>query len=188
MASPECGESMDRREFVKLSTSGLSAFAATSGMRAIAGPFAAEDTSDHFVPLEKKLQPAWLQTLYAKGERTWYQGSDLQTIGMPVGGVAAGQVYLAGDGRLVYWGIFNQYLNSGFGAINYKDGRKPTEMVVNSQQFTAAPAIDQGFAVHSQDKRRCAAPPPRSTKLPASAILRRVSAGRCRLHTGRCCR
>lgn len=141
------GESLNRREFVRLGASGLTALAATDGWRAIAGPFAAEDTVDHFVPLDKKLQPAWLQTLFAKGQRTWYQGSDLETIGMPVGGVAAGQVYLAGDGRLVYWGIYNQFLNSGFGAINYKDGRKPTEMVVNAQQFKPAPAVDQGFAV-----------------------------------------
>ncbi|MFF0267526.1 GH116 family glycosyl hydrolase [Kribbella sp. NPDC004536] len=45
--------------------------------------------------------------LYDRGTPTSYAGAALQKIGMPVGGGTTGQVYLAGDGRLWAWDIFN---------------------------------------------------------------------------------
>ena len=141
-----CG-AVDRRTFVKLGGAGLAAWSAAAAGYATAGPFSSQDTIDHFVPVDKKLRPDWVKSLFARGDRTWYAGDDLKTIGMPVGGLCAGQVYLTGDGRLVYWGIFNQRINSGYGRLNYKVGREPTEMVIDNKQVGPAPAIDQGFSI-----------------------------------------
>jgi uncharacterized protein (DUF608 family) len=138
---------IDRRMFVKLGGATLAALGTNAGLSAAAGPFSAEDTIDHFIPVDKKLQPAWVKSLFEPGTPTWYAGDELSTIGMPVGGVCAGQVYLTGDGRLVYWGIFNQQVNSGYGAVNYKVGREPTEMVVGQRNFVSAPDVDQGFSI-----------------------------------------
>lgn len=141
-----CGPTdLDRRYFLKFAGT-LAAGAGLGRLPAVAGPFAAKDVADHFVPADKKLKPEWIKALFERGERTWYSGQDLATIGMPVGGIAAGQVYLTGDGRLVYWDIFNSNMNTGYGAVNYKDGRKPTDMAKNNA-LVPAPAIQQGFAL-----------------------------------------
>jgi uncharacterized protein (DUF608 family) len=47
------------------------------------------------------------EVLFGRGTPTSYTGASLPQIGMPVGGGTTGQVYLAGDGRLWAWDIFN---------------------------------------------------------------------------------
>jgi uncharacterized protein (DUF608 family) len=74
---------------------------------AVAGPF--EDSEfDRLVPSDKKLDSAWVKSLYERGESTVYRGEDLALIGMPVGGLCSGQLYLGGDGKLWHWDIFNR--------------------------------------------------------------------------------
>ncbi|MGC4036176.1 MAG: GH116 family glycosyl-hydrolase [Chitinophagaceae bacterium] len=48
--------------------------------------------------------------LYEKGKPTTYLKSknELQYIGMPVGGIMCGMLYLGGDGRLWLWDVFNK--------------------------------------------------------------------------------
>jgi hypothetical protein len=78
----------------------------------MAGPFTRRDF-DKLVPADKKLRPEWVQSLTARGQRTVYRGADLERIGMPVGGMCAGQLYLGGDGKLWHWDIFNRRIGTG---------------------------------------------------------------------------
>ena len=63
---------LNRRDF--LGVVGLGAVGLASGMRAVAGPFEAADF-EKLVPADKKLDPAWVQSLFARGTRTIYRGA-----------------------------------------------------------------------------------------------------------------
>jgi len=99
---------------------------------AFAGPFTRKDF-EHLVPVDKKLHPDWVRSLTARGERTVYRGADLEKIGMPIGGICAGQLYLGGGGELWHWDIFNQH--SGTGSEHY------------AKPVTPSSPLDQGFAI-----------------------------------------
>jgi hypothetical protein len=61
-------------------------------------------------PVVKEFDAAWVRTLTRRGEPlvfTRANSEDFKYIGMPVGGVCAGQLYLGGDGKLWFWDIFN---------------------------------------------------------------------------------
>ena len=110
-----------RRDFLKLLGLGAGALAFPS-MQAMAGPFTRQDF-EKLVPADKKLRPEWVASLTARGQRTVYRGEDLERIGMPIGGVCAGQLYLGGDGKLWHWDIFNRYV--GTGAEHYAKPMRP---------------------------------------------------------------
>ena len=74
----------------------------------------------HLVPADKKLSQKIVKNLYERGRREVYSDKDLDTIGMPVGGIAAGQLYLRGDGTLGVWQIFNKHVFTGYGANCYR--------------------------------------------------------------------
>jgi len=94
-----------RRDFLKLV--GLGSLAALCPtLPLFAGPFTEHDF-DQLIPADKKLRAAWLQALTERGRPTVYRGAELATIGMPIGGIGTGQMYLGGDGRLWHWDIFN---------------------------------------------------------------------------------
>ena len=100
-----------RRDFLKLSATAVLGLA-FSQVPAMAGPFTREDF-DHLVPADKKLSPDWVKSLFARGTPEVLRGSELKYVGMPVGGIGAGQLYLGGDGRLWHWDIFNQFIFTG---------------------------------------------------------------------------
>ena len=90
----------------------------------MAGPF----NNDYLrmIPADKKLDPAWVKSLYERGRKQTYAEDELKYIGMPVGGIGAGHVYLGGDGRLWLWEIFNKayargFLGKGAGGATFVD-------------------------------------------------------------------
>jgi len=97
---------LNRRCFLKISafvTAGLT----FARLPVMAGPFTRE-AFDTLVPADKRRSPEWVKSLFARGERTVYRGKELDTIGMPIGGICVGQLYLGGDGKLWHWDVFNQ--------------------------------------------------------------------------------
>jgi len=145
---------MERRNFLK--TAGV--FAAgfyASRMPVIAGPFTPGEAGGFQIPIDKRLDPEWIKSLYQRGTPTQYFKSknELQFIGMPIGGINTGTLYLGGDGRLWLWDIFNDNregvnpLEIEWGGVTMHAGK------VRSRDGSAyvAPAkdirpVDQGFA------------------------------------------
>ncbi|MBN1805791.1 MAG: hypothetical protein JW837_11105 [Sedimentisphaerales bacterium] len=95
---------------------------------------AQDKPAKHLVPAEKNLSEKMMKNLYERGRREVFTGKDLDTIGMPVGGIAAGQLYLRGDGTLGVWQIFNKHVFTGYGANCYRTYRPDSP-------------VDSGFAV-----------------------------------------
>src|ERR1041385_6426560 len=93
---------MQRRTFIQYSG------AVTAGI--LASKFNAWASPQADPILVKNLDPNWVKSLYRRGTPTTYLKSknELQYIGMPVGGIMYGMVYLGGDGRLWLWDVFNK--------------------------------------------------------------------------------
>jgi len=99
------GPAVGRREFLHMA--GMGALAALAYRKAaIATPTERADF-DHLVPEDKGLSAEWIKSLYERGTPRVYRGAELKYIGMPVGGLTTGQLYLGGDGKLWHWDIFN---------------------------------------------------------------------------------
>ncbi len=131
-----CESSLTRRDFIRWTS--LAAVGATvARWPAIAGPFNAAEF-EKLIPADKKLDPAWVKSLFERGEPTVYRGAELEKIGMPIGGICAGQLYLGGDGRLWHWDIFNLPPAANFSDTNGPNYARPPK---------PASPIEQGFAL-----------------------------------------
>ena len=78
-------------------------------------PSFAQLSPDHKVDINKGDIRSFIGDKESKGDRKVYKGDELTTIGMPVGGICAGQLYVRGDGTLANWWIANNAYNTGYG-------------------------------------------------------------------------
>ena len=132
-SSGGCNSSRPRRDFLK--SIGLGAIG-LSGLSLQASAEPADPTAfEKLIPADKRLDPAWVSGLRTRGTRRLYRGDELKHIGLPIGGVCAGQLYLSGDGRLWLWDIFNENRKTSSSGDHY---RHPMEV---------RSPLQQGFAV-----------------------------------------
>jgi non-lysosomal glucosylceramidase len=127
----------------------------------MAGPFE-ENEYLKIIPIDKKLNPQWVASLTARGKPTVVtEPSALRHIGMPIGGLFTGTLYLGGDGKLWLWDIFNRVVEGILPRqVQYKEQSVGTRNGAN--YISPAPPtspIEQGFAIRIDDKVRSLALP-----------------------------
>ena len=100
----------------------------------------------------KSLPPQWADTMFDRSTPDVYTGNDLKYIGMPVGGICTGTLYLAGDGTLWNWDIFNvRTMNPGGGGDKfYLNPMLPEKLF--DQKFAIQTLVDGKSTLHSLDK------------------------------------
>ncbi|UCF15846.1 MAG: twin-arginine translocation signal domain-containing protein, partial [Phycisphaerales bacterium] len=141
---------VNRRDFMALSAAGAAAAVLKGhGLPLMAGPFE-ENEYLKTIPIDKKLDPEWIASLTARGQPTVVTDKvALEHIGMPIGGLFAGNLYLGGDGKLWLWDIFNHIVEGILPRrVEYKGQVLPTRNGANyvSPARPQSP-LDQGFAV-----------------------------------------
>ena len=102
----------------------------------------------HIIKEDKNLSKEWKESLYDRGEQKIYRDEELNTIGMPCGGIAAGQLYVRGDGTLANWWIANNAYNTGYGIdhlLNFETAQGPWKVCY--QTFEPFSYFKQGFEI-----------------------------------------
>ncbi|MGA8115859.1 MAG: GH116 family glycosyl hydrolase [Actinocatenispora sp.] len=156
------GAPVSRRQFLALSAGGIAAVAGASpaDARPIGRPIA--------VPPDKGTPATALRQLTERGSPTRYRGDALRYIGMPVGGITAGQLYLGGDGRLWWWDIDNPQrppvAGTDFAGTHY------AEPVSYLDTAVYRPPFRQGFALRTTAASHRRTRALDSTGFPASDI------------------
>lgn len=106
----------------------------------------AQNKFGHVIQTDKQLSKSWEESLLNSGKQQIYRGEELRTIGMPCGGIAAGQLYVRGDGTLACWWIANNAYNTGYGIdhlLNFETAQGPWKVCY--QTFEPYSYFEQGF-------------------------------------------
>jgi non-lysosomal glucosylceramidase len=135
-----------RRDFLKamgLATGGILIGFPAFGM--------SNSQSEYTIPIDKGLSPEWYKSLYERGVVEAYKGKELAYIGMPIGGICTGTIYLGGDGKLWLWDIFNE-TKEGVVDKTYTDWQGKKKITTRDGAnfiFPVAPEypFEQGFGI-----------------------------------------
>ncbi|MFC2098722.1 GH116 family glycosyl-hydrolase, partial [Bacteroidota bacterium] len=92
--------------------------------------------SKGLTPTVKEFDRDWVESLFTRGEPSVYGAEGFDYIGMPIGGITSGQLYLGGDGKLWHWDIFN---------TRHKSLRAP-RYANPPKQFSP---VEQGFSIRT---------------------------------------
>ncbi len=152
-----------RRVFLK-QVGLLTAALALTKLPALGQPLLVPGLPKHNIPLDKKLDPIWVKSLYERGAPTQYLKSrnELKYLGMPVSGLHTGTVYVGGDGRLWLWQIYNESMEGQHEGITghttiWNDGSSERKIrprdgsaYVNPPLANNFRVLDQGFALQLQ--------------------------------------
>jgi non-lysosomal glucosylceramidase len=107
--------------------------------------------SDGKTPVVKNLDPEWIKSLADRGEPTLYTKGNSQNfayIGMPIGGIGAGEIYLSGDGKLWDWDIFGTRCRPG-GPVEQGRAYQVPHKVGDHGDSTQT-VLDQGFVIRTK--------------------------------------
>ncbi len=106
------------------------------------------------IPEDKNLSAEWIESLTTRDTPEVWGGDDLKYIGMPIGGIGCGQLYLAGDGRLWLWDIFkSNYTRENVGGLKLSlmtmNGHYtgPVDSKTGTYSKRNGAEVEQGFAI-----------------------------------------
>ena len=110
-------------------------------------------------PTEKNFTSEWVASLAQRGNPTVYtakNSNNFAYIGMPVGGIGAGQIYLGGDGKLWWWDIFNLRTRGGsegdyLQPPTQNNSTDPSQLVL-AQSFALQVGSGDNPAIYPLDK------------------------------------
>lgn len=115
-------------------------------------PCRSQNRYGHLIETKKQVPSSWLESYRVKGPQKIYTGEELKTIGMPCGGIAAGQLYVRGDGTLACWWIANNAYNTGYGIDHFMDFNTALgPWKVCYQTYEPFSYIKQGFDIVIND-------------------------------------
>ena len=98
-------KNLNRRDFMKAtSAAAAGAIVPLGRLPIMAGPFTEADYTT-LIPADKKLDAAWVKSLYERGKPEVYHKGELKYIGMPVGGYARGR-FIWGETGSFGFGIY----------------------------------------------------------------------------------